>query len=1123
MKKTFLFLFALLAFVVDTHSQQLVVQRRLTTLDGLPSNTVRHIMQDSYGYLWFSTTNGLSRYDGYSIRNYRQAEGLHDVRISYTREQTDHSIAIVTTRGEVYRLDQDADTVVWLMNDLHELRPESSQSLCDTVVRVYRSLDREHASMIPAIRYVMRDHDGSVWVGTEQFGCEQLVDYQQHWATVMHPNNGNANANENWRYLSKVGQRIEVGNHNADVVVYDSLMNHVLQRKKMSGNIYCSAVDAHGKTLYGIRNVNDIYDFLIDTKGRRWEATLGNGLTAYHTDGSLIGTYFTDSYNMARVRSLQQDRHGYIWAGTSDGLIVFHPDSLINENENAYRHYTTQNGALRSDEIRCVYISVEGEVYMSEAGEGFSRTHVPETADYRDVAFEHYNQTQGLANNMVQSILSDRDGNIWMSTEYGLSRFDRQTKSIVSYMPMRQMSNMVFSEQSALCLADGRLVFGSSNGLMLIDPAEIPPVKAAVVPRLVDCKVTKNGTLTAAFSTFHYAAHIRDQYAFRLEPVEKTFTPASAQNSVVYQHLTPGEYQLYVKALNEDGQWSEACMLPVVVPTTWWKSQTAIVIYWLVGLAILTLLIYLSWSRFRIHNRMKMEEKINEAKLVFFTNISHEFRTPLTLIHGAIEHLQNTEAIPATEQQQLKVLKRNSDRLMRLIDQLLEFRRMQNKVMAVRVEPIEVIGLLRELGESFRETAESKNLQYTFVCSQDAQQAWVDRSNLDKVFYNLLSNAIKYTPEGGEICLECIVYRNEEGNRRLRVSVKDTGIGVEKSKRDQIFDQRFVQSMQLRQSMGIGLNLCAALIDVHHGTIRYETNRPQGSIFVVDIPIERNAYSENEIMQHADSERLVCEAEAPAIQQPLNKQRILLIEDDDDMREFVRQELGTYFEVHTAPDGESGLKQLESERYDLVVTDLMMPGISGIEVIRSIRDNIAISHLPIVLLTAKDSVESKIEGMQNGADAYITKPFSTRLLVATIVNLINQRAHLREKFSNDLSMLHPVVTTSNADKTFFEQLDALVDENLDNSEISADVFARKMLLGRTIFFRKVKEVTGYSPKEYLRVRRMKKAAELLQEGQLSVSEIAYTVGISDPFYFSKCFKQQFGMAPSAYQKECTKN
>ena len=205
------------------------------------------------------------------------------------------------------------------------------------------------------------------------------------------------------------------------------------------------------------------------------------------------------------------------------------------------------------------------------------------------------------------------------------------------------------------------------------------------------------------------------------------------------------------------------------------------------------------------------------------------------------------------------------------------------------------------------------------------------------------------------------------------------------------------------------------------------------------------------------------------------------------------------------------------------MTDLMMPGISGMEVIRSIRDNIAISHLPIVLLTAKDSVDSKIEGMQSGADAYITKPFSTRLLVATIVNLINQRAQLREKFSNDLSMLHPEVTTSNADKTFFEQLDALVDENLDNSEISADVFARKMLLGRTVFFRKVKEVTGYSPKEYLRVRRMKRAAELLQEGKLSVSEIAYTVGMSDPFYFSKCFKQQFGMAPSAYQKECTKN
>ena len=1125
-KKFFLFLSSLFVFIQTTSGQQLVIQRHLTTADGLPSNTVRHIMQDSYGYLWFSTTNGLSRYDGYSIRNYRRAEGLQDVRISYTREQADHSIAIVTTRGEVYRLAQGADTVVWLMNDLHELRPEDSAALRDSVIAVYSALGGDHATMVNAIRYVIRDRSGSVWVGTEQFGCEQLVDYQQQWATVLHPMGKKVNDphsdDDNWRYLSRIGDRIETGNHHADIVVYDSTMTKVVQHKKMSGNVYCSAQDHRGKTVYGIRNENDIYDFLTDRKGRLWTATLGKGLSAYSPKGELIGTYLTERYSLSRVRSLQEDKHGYLWAGTSEGLVILHPDSIL-RNPSAYRQYTTRSGALRSDEIRCVYISADGEVYLSEAGEGFSRTRVPDKAEYTNLVFEHYNQTQGLANNMVQSFLSDKEGNIWMSTEYGLSRFDKHSKAVVSYMPMRQMSNMVFSEQSALRLPDGRLVFGSSNGLMLIDPARIPPVKAAVVPRIVDYKVTKEGTLTASFSTFHYAAHIRDQYAFRLAPIETTFSPASSQNSIVYPQLEPGEYQLYAKALNEDGQWSEAVVMKIVVPAMWWESRLAITLYWVGGLIVLALLIYLTWSRVRLHDRMKMDEKITEAKLVFFTNISHEFRTPLTLIHGAIEHLQKADGIPADEQSQLKVLKRNSDRLMRLIDQLLEFRRMQNKVMTVRVEPIEVIGLLRELGESFRQTAESKKLQYSFTSSQDAQQAWIDRSNLDKVFYNLLSNAIKYTPEGGQISMECIVFRNEDGNRWLRVAVKDTGVGVDKAKRDHIFDQRFVQSMQLRQSMGIGLNLCAALIDVHHGTIRHEPNHPQGSIFIVEIPIERSAYSESEIMQHTTNERLIEETENAVVEKPLNTQRILLIEDDDDMREFVRQELSTYFEVQTAPDGESGLKALEKEHYDLVVTDLMMPGISGMEVIRAIRDNIAISHLPIVLLTAKDSVDSKIEGMQSGADAYITKPFSTRLLVATIVNLINQRAQLREKFSNDLSMLHPVVTTSNADKAFFEQLDALVDENLDNSEISADVFARKMLLGRTVFFRKVKEVTGYSPKEYLRVRRMKKAAELLQEGKLSVSEIAYTVGMSDPFYFSKCFKQQFGMAPSAYQKECTKN
>lgn len=1121
MKKSF-FCLLLIGMTLTTNAErQYVVQTHLTTLDGLPSNTVRYIMQDSYGYLWFSTTNGLSRYDGYSIRNYRQKEGIQNVRISHTREQSDGSLAIVTTVGNLYRLSPGADTVVWLMNDLHEHRPAYSTALYDTVVAVYQSMGGEYEAHAHAIRYVARDRDGSIWVGMEHYGCEQLVDYQQQWAKVVHPIADSNSPIDSWRYLAQVGTKIEVGNSNGDIVIYDSLMNRIVGRKKMPGNVYCSIQMANGVTRYGIRYDNDAYDYLIDQKGRIWEATLGHGLRVYDRVGKLLRVFLSQEYYMARVRSLVEDRNGMIWAGTSAGLLVFDPNVLL-QDSTAYYQYSTSGRALHSDEIRCIYIDSKQQVYVSEAGEGFAQTSVPENGDYAHLRFDHFSTAQGLSNNMVQSFVEDKDGKIWMSTEYGLSCLDKGKVALVSYLPTRRMSNLVFSELSSMCLSDGRIVFGSSHGLMVIDPQNVPAVKKTKIPQLVAIRTNEDGSLYASFSTFHYAAHIRDQYAFRLDPIETTYSSASARNEVEYYRLSPGQYTLYVRALNEDGQWSEEQTVAVVIPTPWWNSTCARCLYWFFGLGLFSLLIYLLWSRLRIHNQMKMDEQINEAKLVFFTNISHEFRTPLTLIHGAIEHILHTDDVPETIQNQITILRRNSDRLLRLIDQLLEFRRMQNKVMAVRVEPVEVIGLLRELGESFRPQAESKRLEYRFVASQDSQQAWVDRGNLDKVFYNLLSNAIKYTPDGGKVMMECIVYRDDSGNRWLRAVVSDTGIGVSKKQQNLLFDQRFVQSMQLRQSMGIGLNLCAALVEVHHGQIRYEENPGGGSRFVVELPIERGAYAENEVLQSIETERMTDSSVLIELEKPYNDQRILLIEDDADMRTYVAGELRTYFQVETASDGEEGLRRMEDDGFDLIVTDLMMPGISGMDVVKRVRENLLTSHLPVVLLTAKDSVDSKIQSMQIGADAYITKPFSTRLLVATIINLINQRAQLREKFSNDLSMLHPIVTTNDADKTFFEQLDALVDENMDNSEISADVFARKMLLGRTVFFRKVKEVTGYSPKEYLRVRRMKRAAELLQEGKLSISEIAYTVGISDPFYFSKCFKQQFGMTPSAYQKECTK-
>ena len=353
----------------------------------------------------------------------------------------------------------------------------------------------------------------------------------------------------------------------------------------------------------------------------------------------------------------------------------------------------------------------------------------------------------------------------------------------------------------------------------------------------------------------------------------------------------------------------------------------------------------------------------------------------------------------------------------------------------------------------------------------------------------------------------------------LTIRVVDDGVGVPEEQRNHLFE-RFNRGHYLSSSMGIGLNLCAALVDVHHGDIKYDPNPTGGSIFTVTLPLGEENYSKEDYLV---SDVLLTEPESenavlPTLLEPINSQHVLLIEDNDDLREFVKAELMLYFNVDTANNGREGLAMIESleEGYDLVITDILMPEISGIEVIKILRQNFNTSHIPIVALTALDSTTSKIEGLQAGVDAYVTKPFSTRLLLATIINLLNQRSRLKEKFSSDKSLKQTMITTSELDHEFLEKLDAVIDKHMSDTAFGADDFAGEMALGRTIFFRKVKGVTGFSPKEYLRIRRMKQAAALLAEGRLTIQAVSCQVGISDPFYFSRCFKQQFGMTPTEY-------
>ncbi|MBQ1221905.1 MAG: response regulator, partial [Alistipes sp.] len=595
-----------------------------------------------------------------------------------------------------------------------------------------------------------------------------------------------------------------------------------------------------------------------------------------------------------------------------------------------------------------------------------------------------------------------------------------------------------------------------------------------------------------------------------------------------YKNLSPGSYLLRVKACNRVGHWNdEEAVLKIVIVPPFWKTTWAFLIYALLIGAILYFAFRLMQKFNTLRNRIAVEKQLTEYKLVFFTNISHEFRTPLTLIQGALEKIQRRGKVPKEMTDSVKVMEKSTNRLLRLINQLLEFRKMQNNKLALSLEQTDVVAFLYEIFLSFNDAAESQRMNFKFLPSKPAYKMFIDKGYLDKITYNLLSNAFKYTPNGGTVCFSVEV---NETSKQLIITVSDTGVGIPKEKQHELF-KRFMQSSFSGSSVGVGQHLTHELVNVHKGTITFRENEGGGSIFTVTLPTDTSLYEEtdclvihNALLQKEElatppsteenSEEEEAELVLPA--EPLNTRKVLIIEDDNDVRAMLKEEVGQYFEVETASDGLSGLERARTYDADLIICDVLMPGMTGFELTRKLKNDFDTSHIPIILLTAMSSPESHLNAVESGADSFITKPFSLKLLMTRAFKLIEQRDKLREKFSHDPNMMRPAICTSDKDKEFADKLQRIMEQQIGNAEFTIDEFASMMGLGRTVFYRKTRGVTGYAPNEYIRIVRMKKAAELLRENRYKVAEVSYQVGINDPFYFSKCFKRQFGVSPSAY-------
>lgn len=981
-------------------------------------------------------------------------------------------------------------------------------------------------------------HDG-VWVSSEYGGVSHIQVMDKGVERIYPNGEGNMDFSNVVRMVKKMNDgTVMVGTREGSLYHYSADMSQVLGKSHFDSNVYGIVqmpngetwIGTRGKGVYGAKGLDfkdrNVFCMASDAKHRMWIGTFGKGLSLVmpRKDGYEVKTFFADSVGLNEVRCMVIDKHGVLWCGTSGGLIRIPVDEFVKD---ASRY----NAYVRDYEIRDVIVDRQGRLWLSASGDGLVQV---EPGDGEaEPKFHVFNTSNGLVNNLVQSVVDTPDGNLWISTQQGVTAWNARKKSFENYMFSRNPMGNVYNENSAVCLDDGRVVLGGNYGLTIIQPSRLSHVSGLTDVVFTSYPYSDEITLTYEqrspnihFSTLDYSDVRNVKYTYRLEGFDQTWSKPSSTPWAAYQKLPAGKYVLHVKACTSDGTWGKESTLVIRVKPPFYLTSWAIMIYVLLVLGVIILVVKFVHDKNVLRNRIRLEQELTRYKLVFFTNIAHEFRTPLTLMQGSLEkekRIMKANRWQTELEKTIRVMDKSVQRMLRLIDQLLEFRKMQAGKLKLSLQETDAVMFVKGICRMFDDAAESKQIAYRFESSEPSRALFLDQQMIDKVVFNLLSNAFKYTPAKGSISVSLSF------TDVMTIRVADTGVGIPQEKRAQLFS-RFMQSSYTGESFGIGLHLTHELVKTHHGEIAYQENEGGGSVFVVTIPLQKDSYEASDFLvkdspilkadlakERDGQEEKTTDAVPSATSAPLNRRTILLIEDDNDVREFLLSELESCFDLKVASDGKAGIAMAKELDVDLIVSDVMMPGMNGFELTKRLKNSFETSHIPIILLTALSTDENVLEGTESGADAYITKPFSPQLLMARILQLLNQREILRQKFGKEPQEIRSAMLSNEQDSLFVKRLDSIVYSRLGEQDLSVDKVAGLLHLGRTIFYKKVRGTTGYTPNEYIRVIRLRKAAELLKEGEKNVSEVAYAVGFDNPYYFSKCFKEQFGMPPSQYR------
>jgi signal transduction histidine kinase/DNA-binding response OmpR family regulator/ligand-binding sensor domain-containing protein len=853
-----------------------------------------------------------------------------------------------------------------------------------------------------------------------------------------------------------------------------------------------------------------------------------------------------------KIRYITSDREGNLWIASIDGLIIYDRTKktrLIRDDEDF-------KSRIGDNDIQYLHQGSEGEMWVCTAGGGITRV---QGNAFGKLYIQNFSTEQGLVNDFVLSCVEDKQRSLWVTTKGGLSRLDLKVNKFVNVDVNEGFRALGFAEKAIAYNAACEIIWGTSAGALSLDLGKLHPKssRSQIVfsnfavnnqawgkgnlsgDKFINIQylnevnlLHSQNNLTFDFSvTDHRYTH--HNFSYRLIGLDSVWKQNGSLQRASFTNLDPGVYYLEIKC--ESDLYSDRTFrrLKVVISPPWWHTSWAYLGYVLLTILLVVLIRRFLLTILHLKNKVILEQKLSEVKMEFFTNISHELRTPLTLILSPASKLLSSNSLTSEEKNYAAMIRNNAKVLERFVDQLLDVRRLKEKKFELRLSLFDLAEWLNDIAETFRPSAEDGAISLSVRCNEHSLPVVADKEKIEIIFRNLLSNALKYAPAHSAI--EIFLRRTEDG-KAVMIDVRDEGPGVPEKACEKIFDLFYVVHSADKKSggsTGVGLSLVRELVNLHGGNVSACNNAEGGLCVSFSFPyteeaddhiMQPDALAENPDRALHDQSPVILEDPAAGLQDQ-EKQKVLIVEDNKDLRRFLSLELRSYYQVYLAKDGVEGMEMVTSMLPDLIISDVMMPNLDGIQLLDAVRKNQETSHIPFILLTAKHAIESQIEGLKYGADAYITKPFDTEFLLVSVKNLLVQRRRLFEQMKNGVADIWKPqeVVMSNRDEHFLRDVIRIVDESLENSEFSVDDLAIKMSMGRNTFYRKFKSLTNLTPVEFLRDRRLDKAKFYLENGTDNIAEVAYLVGFNDPKYFSKCFKSRFGSNPKEFTQSLSSN